>query len=76
MRKFVLNFLDQNGGCKFSELCYASRRHCSYDELISTVNLLIFEKEIIEIKYSLKNQHSEKIGFLLPKNTFVQLRGI
>lgn len=75
MREFILNFVKKSEGCKFSELSFASSRYCSYDELISAVNFLILEKELIEVKYFLKDQHSERMGILLPKDTSIKING-
>lgn len=74
MRKFILDFVFANGGCKFCDLYVESiRRSYTYDEISSTVSQLVQEGELIEVRYYLKDIHGERMGFLLPKETSVRI---
>ena len=74
MRDFILGFVSDNGGCKFSDLYFeAIKRSYTYDQLSSTVCQLVQEEELIEVRYYLKDIHGERMGFLLPKETSVKI---
>jgi hypothetical protein len=74
MREFILDFVSDNGGCKFCDLYFeAIKRSYTYDEISSTVSQLVQENELIEVRYYLKDIHGERMGFLLPKDTSVRI---
>jgi hypothetical protein len=74
MREFILKFVYDNGGCKFSDLYISGLRESyTYDQLSSTVCQLVQEGELIEVRYYLKDVHGERMGFLLPKETSIKI---
>jgi|694.fasta_scaffold06007_3 hypothetical protein len=73
MRDFIINFVSNEGGCKFTDLYLEGIKRYTYDQLSSTVCQLVQEGELIEVRYYLKDVHGERMGFLLPKDTSVKI---
>jgi hypothetical protein len=74
MRQFILDFVSDSGGCKFCDLYFAAiKRFYTYDEISSMASQLVQEKELIEVRFYIKDIHGERMGFLLPKDTSVRI---
>lgn len=74
MRDFILNFVLDEGGCKFCDLYLACiKNNYAHDQIASTVSQLVQEKELIEVRFYIKDIHGERMGFILPKDTSVRI---
>ena len=68
IREQIINYVNNNNLCKFADL-HMYIIDCSYDELVSNVYQLIYEGELIQVKYYNDNNNKDNVGILFPKGT-------
>jgi hypothetical protein len=45
-----------------------------YADVVAAVQNLVYDGELIEVKFSLKNQHGDCVGILFPKTAEVSIK--
>jgi hypothetical protein len=65
--KKIINYVNENPGCSYRDVIInTDSNHILITELLQNGDL-------IEVRYHLENQHSERTGLLFPKNTSIRI---
>lgn len=63
------------GPTKFAEVFSNCRlKGYEYVEVVAAIQNLVYDGELIEVRYSLKNQHGDCVGILFPKTAEVSIK--
>lgn len=73
LNNIIINFVV--GPTRFVELFSACRMEgYEYSEVVAAIQNLVYDGELIEVKFSLKNQHGDCVGILFPKTAEVRVK--
>lgn len=70
--QFIIDFVKSQHGCKFENLYLAC--DVPHSELVQQVLDLVRRKELVEVRYSIKDRHGDCVGVLFPKDTSISVR--
>lgn len=72
--QIIIDFVKSQNGCKFENLYVYLACEIPYAELVQQVLDLVRRKELVEVRYNIKDRHGDCVGVLFPKDTSITIK--